>query len=348
VFWAVRNDGQLIGLVFNTQDQVYAWFRVNMTTQGGYIESCAVITGSGQEDQLSVVVRRTINGVTTRFVEYFMPQELFGQLSNAFFVHSGQQLNLGAAVPIMGITQANPPVVTAVAHGFSNGQTVQIMGALGMTQINQSASQAYTVAGVTPNTFTLVGMDSTSFGVYIPAYTIPATSGNPAVYVPSGIVKAVTNTVTGLSYLLGNTVTAVGDNALILLPPTVVTSDSITFPYYSNVITIGIPYQYILQPTNPVLSSQGATTRGMPQKLNRVTLSVYQSMGGQVGTDLGHMYDLNYGPGSLAQTPSMSTKSITPDLDGDWSEESTLFITQDDPLPFTLRGIVFRMSVNQD
>lgn len=332
VFWAVRADGQLIGLVFNTQDQVYAWFRVNMTTQGGYIESCAVITGSGQEDQLSVVVRRTINGVTTRFVEYFMPQELFGQLSNAFFVHSGQQLNLGVAVPIMGITQANPPVVTAVAHGFSNGQTVQISGVLGMTQINQSASQAYTVAGVTTNTFTLAGMDTTAFSAY--------TGG--------GTVKAVTNTVTGLSYLLGNTVTAVGDNALILLPPTVVTSDSITFPYYSNVITIGIPYQYILQPTNPVLSSQGATTRGMPQKLNRVTLSVYQSMGGQVGTDLGHMYDLNYGPGSLAQTPSMSTKSITPDIDGDWSEESTLFITQDDPLPFTLRGIVFRMSVNQD
>ena len=41
-------------------------------------------------------------------LEYFMPQEIFGQLSNAFFVHSGLQLNLGPAVAITGITNANP------------------------------------------------------------------------------------------------------------------------------------------------------------------------------------------------------------------------------------------------
>lgn len=331
VFWAVRNDGQLIGLVFNTQDQVYAWFRVDMTAQNGFIESCAVITGSGNEDQLVVVVRRTINGVTMRYVEYFMPQEIFGQLSNAFFVHSGQQLNGGAPVAIAGISNANPTVVSAPGHGFTNGMTVQITGAQGMTQINQAPTQAYTVAGATGTTFELSGMDSTAFGVY--------TGG--------GTVSQVFNQVTGLSYLLRNTVVAVGDGALIL-QPTVVTSDSISFPYYANLITIGIPYRYKLQPTNPVLSSQGATTRGMPQKLNRVTLSVYQAMGGQYGQDLDHMYDLNYGLGAQGKTPKMSTKEITVDVDDDWSEQSTFFVTNDDPLPFTLRGIVFRMTANQD
>jgi hypothetical protein len=103
-----------------------------------------------------------------------------------------------------------------------------------------------------------------------------------------------------------------------------------------------------VQPTNPVLSSQGGTTRGMPQKLNRVTLSLYQAMGGKYGEDCGHMYDLGYGPGAMAKTPLMSTFEVTRDMDCDWSEESTFFVTQDDPLPFTLRGVVFRMSVNQD
>lgn len=53
----------------------------------GTIESVAVISGAGQEDQLVVVVARNINGMIQRYVEYFMPQELFGQLSNAFFVN---------------------------------------------------------------------------------------------------------------------------------------------------------------------------------------------------------------------------------------------------------------------
>lgn len=332
VFWAVRNDGQLIGLVFNTQDQVYAWFRVDMTAEGGFIESAAVITGSGQEDQLVVVVRRTVNGLTMRYVEYFMPQEIFSQLSNAFFVHSGQQLSGGAAAAITGISQADPTVVMAAAHGFSNGDSVQISAVLGMTEINQDASEAYTLADVTTNTFSLVGMDSTAFNAYI--------SG--------GIVKKVFNQVTGLSYLLGNTVVATGDGAIIL-QPTVVTSDSITFPYYSNLITIGIPYTMTVQPTNPVLSGQGATTRSMPQKINRISLSLYESMGGLYGQDLGHMYPITYGPGARGKTPAMSTfDSVVRDTDDDWSDQSTFFVTQSDPLPFTLRGIVFRMSANQD
>jgi hypothetical protein len=162
--------------------------------------------------------------------------------------------------------------------------TIQITEVLGMTQINQDPTQAYTIANATANTFQLVGMDSTAFGVY--------TSG--------GIATQVKNQVTGMSYLLGNTVTAVGDGAIIL-QPTVVTSDTVEFATYANLITIGIPYTTTIQPTNPVLSSAAATTRGMPQKLNRVSLSLYQAMGGNYGTDLLHMYPLVYGTGQLGQ-----------------------------------------------
>jgi len=235
-------------------------------------------------------------------------------------------------VAISSITNANPPVVTALGHGLTDGMTVQIAGVQGMTQINQAPTQAYTVAGATTNTFTLVGMDTTAFGIY--------TGG--------GSVSQVFNQVTGMSYLLGNTVVAVGDGAQIL-QPTLVTSDAISFPYYANLITIGIPYQLTVQPTNPVLSSQGATTRSMSQKINRISLSLYESMGGCYGDNLDHMYDIDYGTGTKAQPPTMSTfDSVVRDTDCDWTDQSTFFITQNVPLPFTLRGIVFRMSANQD
>ncbi len=329
ILWIVRNDGQLIGLVFNTQDQVFAWFRVNMTP--GMVESVAVVSGQNQEDQVVVVVNRTINGVTQRYVEYFMPQEIFSELSNAYFVNSGQQLQLLGPLNITGITNANPAVVSCPNHGFPPGALVQIQGVQGMTEINQDATEAYTIAVEGPNAFQLVGMDSTAFGVY--------TGG--------GTVKQVTNQVTGLSYLLGQQVVAVGDGSIILEPTTVI-SDSITFPFYANLITIGLPYQMTVRPTNPVLSSQAATTRGMRQKLNRVSLSLYQAMGGKFGADLSHMYNIDYGPGNQAQQPAMSTTLVIKDMDCDWSDESTLYITQNEPLPFTLRGLVAYMNASQD
>ena len=279
IFWAVRADGQLLGLVFNKQDQVYAWFRVNMQPNGGDIESVAVISGQNEEDMVVVVVNRFVNGSTVRYVEYFYPQELFNQLSNAFFVHCGLTLNLGSAVTITGITNANPATVTAPGHSFVDGEFVQISNVVGMPEINQDKTEAYIVTGsdIVDGTFQLLGVDSTAWGTYI--------SGGKAL--------PVTNTVTGMSYLLGNIVTAVGDGSIIL-PPTTVTSDSIVFNYYCSKITIGIPYTLTVQPTNPVLSGQGVTTRGMRQKLTRATISLYQSLSGQYGTSLDSMYDINY------------------------------------------------------
>ena len=335
IFWAVRNDGQLIGLVFNKQDQVYAWFRIAMV--GGSIESVACISGQNQEDQVVVVVNRTINGIMQRYVEYFMPQELFGQLSNAFFVNCGQQWNGGATATITGIANGVGATVQALAHGFTDGMTVQVAGVTGMVSptgqsINQDATQAYTVTAAATDTFELVGMDTSTWSAYV----------------GGGTVKQVTNTVTGLSYLMGQQVVAVGDGAIIL-QPTIVTGDSITFDYYANLITIGIPYKTTIQPNNPALISQTSTTRSMPQKINRIALSLYQSMGGQYGEDLNHMYDINYGPGAKGKTPAMSTfDSVIRDTDCDWSEQSTFYITQSDPLPFTLRSIVFRLTANPD
>ncbi len=280
IFWAVRADGQLIGLVFNRQDQVYAWFRVNMQPENGFIESVAVISGQNQEDMVVVSVNRTISGSTVRYVEYFYPQELFNQLSNAFFVHAGLQLNLGPAIAITGINNGSPCIVHAPGHNFANGSFVQIANVLGMTQINQDKTQAYTVTATNPGagTFELAGMDTTLFGVYA----------------GGGTALPVTNVVTGMSYLFGQQVVAVGDGAWILRPTTVM-GDSVTFAYYCSQITIGLPYTMTVQPMNPVTTNPVSTTHGMKQKPDRVTISLYQSLGGQYGVDLDHMYAIDYG-----------------------------------------------------
>ena len=331
VFWAVRADGQLIGLVFNRQDQVFAWFRINMTDELGYIESATRIPQGTSEEQISVAVRRTINGIDQRYFEYFMPHEIFNDLSNAFLVHSGQTLTELPAVAITAITQASPCKVTAPNHGLTTGATVTISGVLGMTQINQDPTEAYTITVFDANNITLNGIDSTGWTAY--------TSG--------GTVLPVTNTVTGLQYLQGKTVTAVGDNALVYTG-VVPASGAITLDWYANVITVGLPYTSTIRPTKTVVGSQTGTSRGMRQKLNRVTLSIYQGIGGKYGTDANHMYEINYGSSAVGGDPSLFTGEVTKDMDGDWDDTTDFYITNDTPWPMTIRGMVFRMEVNPD
>ena len=53
-------------------------------------------------------------------------------------------------VSISGITQANPAVVTATAHGYSNGAHVIISSVTGMVEVN---GKTFKVANTTANTF---------------------------------------------------------------------------------------------------------------------------------------------------------------------------------------------------
>ena len=63
---------------------------------------------------------------------------------------------------ITGVTQANPAVLTSTTT-FAVGQTIEITGVSGMTELN---NHTFTVTAVSPTTVT-INVDSTAFGAYI-------------------------------------------------------------------------------------------------------------------------------------------------------------------------------------
>jgi len=67
------------------------------------------------------------------------------------------------SIAISGVTQANPGVVTANGHQWTNGDRITITGVVGMTQLN---TNTYTVANKTTNTFELSGTNTTGFTAY--------------------------------------------------------------------------------------------------------------------------------------------------------------------------------------
>lgn len=72
----------------------------------------------------------------------------------------------GAAKTISGLTNANPGVVTATAHGLANGTVGIITSVGGMTQVN---NRAFVIANQATNSFELKGTDTSTaqgYGVY--------------------------------------------------------------------------------------------------------------------------------------------------------------------------------------
>ncbi|WP_417244290.1 hypothetical protein [Celeribacter sp.] len=77
IIWGCRDDGQLIGMTYDRESGVYAWHRhkIGGTFGGnpwGKVESIASVFMGGR-DVLWMVVARTINGETKRYIEYMEP-----------------------------------------------------------------------------------------------------------------------------------------------------------------------------------------------------------------------------------------------------------------------------------
>jgi hypothetical protein len=112
VLWAISSNGLLLGLTYVPEQQVSAWHRHD-TGASGVFESCCVIT-ENNEDMLYLVVKRTINGATTRFIER-LHTRLFATLADAFFVDCGS-------------TYSGEPTRTVTGLTWLEGQTVNILG----------------------------------------------------------------------------------------------------------------------------------------------------------------------------------------------------------------------------
>jgi hypothetical protein len=108
ILWCVRADGVLLGLTYNREEDVYGWHR-HITD--GLFESVAVIPDPvNNRDQLWVVVKRTIGGVTKRYIEYLDPDVI---VADSFAAYSG-----APATVITGLSHLEGKAVDVVADGF--------------------------------------------------------------------------------------------------------------------------------------------------------------------------------------------------------------------------------------
>ena len=125
IVWFVSTSGKLLGLTYVPEQQIGAW---HWHDTDGLFESCAVVAEGG-EDRLYVVVRRTINGASKRYVERLASRQFVDQ-ADAFFVDCGLTYSGAPADVISGIDHLEGKTVSILADGAVHPQRVVTGGAV--------------------------------------------------------------------------------------------------------------------------------------------------------------------------------------------------------------------------
>tara|TARA_B100000902_G_scaffold324960_1_gene319358 strand:+ start:580 stop:2583 length:2004 start_codon:yes stop_codon:yes gene_type:complete len=149
ILWCVRDDGILAGLTYQRSEAVIAWHRHKLggtfgtgSTATGYgvVESVASISGQLTEDDFYVIVKRTINGATKRYVEAFAPFDFDETDATDFrFADSHLTYSGSATTTLSGLAHLEGQTVSVLADGATHADKVVSSGQI---TLDRSATKA--------------------------------------------------------------------------------------------------------------------------------------------------------------------------------------------------------------
>ena len=125
ILWLVRGDGQLIGFTYQRDQQVTAWHRHvfggSFNSGQAVCESVAVIPTDDSEYQVWVIIKRTIDGSTVRYVEYLNNFDFDETDDTSFnFLDSQLEYDGSATTSISGLDHLEGEEVAVLADGATH------------------------------------------------------------------------------------------------------------------------------------------------------------------------------------------------------------------------------------
>ena len=142
--WCVRDDGVLACLTYQRSENVIAWSRHIFGGEFGsgraVCESIASISGTLTEDEVWVIVKRTINGATKRYVECFSDFDFDETDANDFkFLDSHLSYSGSATTTLSGLAHLEGQTVSILADGAAHANKTVSSGAI---TLDRSATKA--------------------------------------------------------------------------------------------------------------------------------------------------------------------------------------------------------------
>lgn len=316
-----RNDGMCAVLVYDVDDEVVAWWRI--MTLGTIENVCVLPSASGYEDFVYFVIKRTINGVTRRFIERLATRDnctggAINQLMDSHVIYSG--------APTATISLAHLPntSVQIWADGVALG-AVTTNGS-GVATLPNSITASNIVAGLGGATQTYTG--------------------------------ATTNVMTGLSAYEGLTCEVFADqqpsDKLSHAGSFTVSGGSISLPinWKSSNIVAFFGFVAPFMSAKLAYGAQMGSPLTQKKKLDHVGLILYDThtSGIQIGQRFDHldpMPQIENGDTVAANTVWGEYDEQMMELPGEWDTDSRLCLLAQAPYPCGVGGVVIAITTNE-
>ncbi|MDQ8050738.1 hypothetical protein [Luteibacter sp.] len=330
VVWVVRTDGVLLALTYMREQEVVGWTPMVID---GFVESVCSVPEGG-EDAVYISVRRTINGVTKRYVERMASRLIFdireARFLDSFLTFDGR----GDGAKTMTATAATWLVgdaVTVTASGATFGPgdigDVVVMG-------YQAGNNArLRITGYTSPTVVTAEID-----------TPIADSLRSVAITDWGLAR---DTLSGYEHLAGRVVGVLCDG-FVQDQRTVALDGTVQLDEPGVLVHVGLPYTADFETLE--VNVPGAETLRLRNKLiKRVGLIVQDTRSIFAGPDFDHLDE--YESRDLATNP-VGPPSLLQDLvemwiQGEWANKGRVCVRQTDPLPMGILGAILDLEAGQ-
>jgi len=346
IMWAVRRDGVLLGISTKEQEKIAAWHTHYLGGTDVKVLSVCGEPHSDNTDDLWLVVERTIDGVTRRYVEYFSPDVVLPEYEDFFtgnedadtdaferrqYELSKQFVRVDSALTL-DTSQAvtlTPGATTGTGVTFTAGANVFVAGDVGRRIVRKC------MTGFEIGTAVITA--------YVSATKVTCDileNFNSVSVIPAAEWYLTVTELSGLDHLEGETVTIVTDGAVH--PTQTVVDGGVTLDVSATVVHVGLGYRGWTR-TMPLESrSVSGSSMGMTSTINKIAVLFRHTLGAKVGTDPYHMEQVitRTTNDRTGQPPPLFTGMIEVQIPDGYDLQKFINVIQDNPLPCTVQAIV--------
>tara|TARA_R100001460_G_scaffold49109_2_gene87356 strand:- start:10164 stop:12629 length:2466 start_codon:yes stop_codon:yes gene_type:complete len=329
--WFVNNQGKLLGLTYVPEQAIGAWHQHDTD---GLFESVATVS-EGADDAVYCVIKRTINGATKRYIER-MGTRIYATQRDSFFVDSGSTYD-GTN------TDTNQTVTISNGTNYTRGETVTVTANYNLFKappdISDKDDAIILIDGTKTYRCVIISTTNQTVATVKLQVDLPANFRNT----PITTYEVARNTISGLDYLEGKTVSILADGAVH--PQRVVNSGTIVLERAASVAHVGLQYNSDLQ-SLPLALQIEAFGQGRVKNLNHVWLRVLESSGIFAGPSADKLVEAKQRTTEPYGTPPrLKTEDIKIMLTPTWQDNGQLFVRQTDPLPLTVVGLTLEVAI---
>lgn len=338
IVWAVRDDGSVLGLTYVKEHEIVGWHRHEFS--GGFVEKVSSIP-EGDEDFVYFIIKRTINGVTKRYIERLSTRKIDDVIDctflDSFKSYDGRNTNLSHTMTLSG------------GSTWAYDETITLTSSTSFFKSSDVGNQIHFTLGDEVMRFTIEGYTSATVVTGRPHKTVHASMRSVALTTWTRAVDEIV----GLWHLEGESVSIFADRFVVGSPNNeayttyTVTNGRVQLEKPYGVVHIGLPITADIE-TLDIDSAQGEPLIDKQKNIGKVSIMCEKSRGIWAGTaeptgtdPLEELVELKIRQEeSYDEAITLATGTVEVNTYSNWNRNGRVFIRQIEPLPLSVLAIV--------